>query len=97
MKRDTYRKAKAVVEATEKEPDLFGDLTEEMNATGKVDPAFQELRRRTGKPTRRQRRAAGQHRATEEEVNGALERAQALQGDWERLGGLEQLVAGWSR
>ncbi len=42
----TYEKAKAVVEAANQEPERFGDLKEQMNATGKVDPAYRELKRR---------------------------------------------------
>jgi len=42
----TYQKAKAVVEAAEKEPELFGDLPDKMDETGKVDRAYVEMRRR---------------------------------------------------
>jgi ParB family chromosome partitioning protein len=44
----TYDKAKQVVEAAEKEPEKFGDLPAAMNQFDKVDPAFQELKRRQG-------------------------------------------------
>jgi hypothetical protein len=42
----TYEKAKAVVLAAEADPEFFGDLPTMMDATGTVDGAFQELRRR---------------------------------------------------
>jgi ParB family chromosome partitioning protein len=41
----TYEKAKAVVEAAEKDPDKHGHLVERMASTGKVDPAYKELMR----------------------------------------------------
>jgi hypothetical protein len=42
----TYEKAKAVVEAAEKDPEQFGDLKKQMDETGKVDPAYKELQGR---------------------------------------------------
>ena len=42
----TYEKAKAVVAAAEADPEQFGDLPGQMDATGKIDPAYQELRAR---------------------------------------------------
>ena len=42
----TYQKAKAVVEAAEEDPDLFGDLPDRMDASGKVDGAYKELKKR---------------------------------------------------
>jgi ParB family chromosome partitioning protein len=46
----TYDKAKDVAEAAEKEPEKYGDLVQQMDQTGKVDPAHKELKRRGGKP-----------------------------------------------
>ena len=46
--RKTYTKAQAVVEAAEQEPDTFGDLAEQMDATGKVSPAFDAMQERKG-------------------------------------------------
>lgn len=43
--KDTYRKAKAVVEAAESDPSN-ADLVEEMDATGKVDPVHRKLKER---------------------------------------------------
>jgi ParB-like chromosome segregation protein Spo0J len=43
MKKDTYRKAKAVVEAAEADPELQ-PVVEEMDRTGKVDPAYREAK-----------------------------------------------------
>jgi ParB-like chromosome segregation protein Spo0J len=51
MSRPTYEKAKEVVHAAREEPEQFADLVEQMNATGKVDPAFQEMKaRKSPKP-----------------------------------------------
>jgi len=41
----TLVKARAVVQAAEEDPELFGPIAEEMDATGKVDPAYQKVRR----------------------------------------------------
>lgn len=46
VSRPTLTKAKAVVDAAEREPALFGDLPDTMDRTGKVDRAYTELRRR---------------------------------------------------
>lgn len=42
----TYDKAKAVVEAAEEDHDKYGDLAEQMDATGKVQGAHDEMKRR---------------------------------------------------
>ena len=39
----TYQRAKAVVEAARENPDVYGDIREQMDATGKVKPAFEAL------------------------------------------------------
>lgn len=41
--RPTYEKAKAVAEAAEAEPELFGPIAEEMDTSRKVDRAFQKM------------------------------------------------------
>lgn len=46
MSRPTLTKAQAVVDAAEAEPERYGDLPERMDASGKVDGAYAELRRR---------------------------------------------------
>lgn len=46
MSGKTYRKAKAVVEAAEEDPDTFGDLTKLMDTTGKVDRAYKQMQQR---------------------------------------------------
>lgn len=46
MSRPTLTKAQAVVDAAEAEPEKYGDLPERMDATGKVDGAYAELKRR---------------------------------------------------
>jgi ParB family chromosome partitioning protein len=42
----TYQKAKAVVEAAERDPAVFGDLKGQMDETGNVDGAAREMKRR---------------------------------------------------
>jgi N6-adenosine-specific RNA methylase IME4/ParB-like chromosome segregation protein Spo0J len=51
MSGKTYEKARAVVRAAAEQPDLFGDLPEQMDETGKVDAAYRELRERTTPPS----------------------------------------------
>lgn len=41
----TYEKAKAVIQAAEAEPELFGPVAERMDKSGKVDFAFMEVKR----------------------------------------------------
>ena len=41
--RETLRKVDAVVEAAEAEPEKFGPVVEEMDRTGKVDPAYRKV------------------------------------------------------
>jgi ParB-like chromosome segregation protein Spo0J len=57
MGRDKYRKAKAVVEAARQDPEELGPVAEEMNRTGMVEPAYQEVQRRAGKPQRSRNKA----------------------------------------
>jgi hypothetical protein len=40
----TYEKAKRVVEAAEENPEEFGAVKEEMDRTGKVDPAYEKVK-----------------------------------------------------
>jgi ParB family chromosome partitioning protein len=42
----TLKKAAEIVKAANAAPDLFGDLLRQMDATGKVDPAFKQLGQR---------------------------------------------------
>jgi ParB-like chromosome segregation protein Spo0J len=42
----TLEKAQAVVDAAEENPEQFGPIKEEMDKTGKVDPAFKKVRQR---------------------------------------------------
>lgn len=39
----TYQRMKAVAQAAEDDPETFGPIAEEMNATGKVMPAFEKV------------------------------------------------------
>jgi ParB family chromosome partitioning protein len=59
----TYEKGKAVVKAAEEDPEGCGPIAEEMDRTGKVDPAYNEVqRRRHGKAGQRRRAApSGPH------------------------------------
>jgi hypothetical protein len=57
MSHGSWAKAREVVEAAEADPEAFGDLPRLMDATGTVDGAFRELRRRE------RRRAAEAERA----------------------------------
>jgi ParB-like chromosome segregation protein Spo0J len=61
MSTETYRKAKAVVEAAGAEPEKFGPLVASMDSSGKVDPAYQQVR---GKK-KSKRRAPGFRRLCE--------------------------------
>ena len=47
----TYEKARAVVEAAEREPEQFGDLAEEMDRTGKVHRTFRKLKEKQREKT----------------------------------------------
>lgn len=48
---ETYRKAKAVVEAAEKEPERFGDLAAKLaEPKAKADPVYREMKRRQEEP-----------------------------------------------
>lgn len=60
----SYQRAKAVVKAAEEDPEQFGDLVEQMDATGKITPAHDELTARRGKPniTARQKKRPVQPR-----------------------------------
>lgn len=44
MSRRTYEKAKAVEAAAREDPEAFGAVAEEMEATGRVDPAYRKVR-----------------------------------------------------
>ena len=49
----TYEKAKEVLEAAEQQPEQFAEVVEEMNRSGRVDPAFRKVReKKTAKQTR---------------------------------------------
>jgi hypothetical protein len=44
--RKTLNKALAVIDAAKRDRRAYGDLVEQMDRSGKVDPAFHEMRRR---------------------------------------------------
>jgi ParB-like nuclease domain len=71
---ETYRQAKAVVTAAEAEPEKFGALAEEMDASGKVEPAYKQpkaSKRSAGSKSRRQSRRH-QSRARQPDAQMAL-------------------------
>lgn len=57
MSRPTYEKAKAVVEAAEKDPEL-APIVEEMDRTGKVEPAFRKVAKKVAKAVKKSAKAA---------------------------------------
>jgi hypothetical protein len=46
----TLERAEAVVKAAEPEPEVFGDLPEQMDTTGNVAGAYKEMFRRQAAP-----------------------------------------------
>jgi ParB family chromosome partitioning protein len=58
----TYEKAKAVVKAAEDDPERHGHLVEQMDQTGKVDPAYRQLTKQEtaeGPPSAPNKKSAG--------------------------------------
>ncbi|GAH87024.1 unnamed protein product, partial [marine sediment metagenome] len=87
MGHESLRKAEEVVEAAEAEPEEYGDLQEQMDVTGKVDPAYQELKRRKEEEAQGTSKGPGSSRSeyatdrilkrmaiTEEAVTGIIRR-----------------------
>jgi ParB family chromosome partitioning protein len=72
----TYEKAKAVVEAAEREPEKYGHLVEQMDRTGKVDGAYRQLREQAGTG----RRNKEDDKVTEEVGELGVELPSDLQG-----------------
>ncbi len=57
----TYEKAQEVVDSAEENPEQFGPIKDEMDRTGKVDPAFKKVRQRkaaTGPAKKQQDKSA---------------------------------------
>ncbi len=81
MGKDTYRKAKEVVEAAEEKPDAYGDLQREMDETGKVHPAHRKLM----EPKREKEAEEKESDATQEALPAA--RGEDTGGPPERLEG----------
>ena len=52
----TYERAKKVVKAAEEDPETYGDLVEKMDATGKVNPAYEDYRARKNGGTKTPRK-----------------------------------------
>lgn len=73
MCRQRYDKAKEVVEAAEQSVESFGDIVEQMDATGNVYGAHKELRRRRDKaPERHPLLKNMRHSRPDEEINRAI-------------------------
>lgn len=63
MSPKTYEHAKEVVEAADKDPGL-GPIVDEMDRTGKVNPAYKNVRARKQKPAKPKKRGTRIHNAT---------------------------------
>ncbi len=98
----TLAKARAIVEAAEAHPEHYGDLVEQMDKTGKVSPAHQEMVRRhvedkappppTG-PTPSQQAKADPERKWYEN----LHKIYVLFNSLRDLGGIAKLAKKWSQ
>lgn len=67
MKKDTFRKARAVVQAARKDPGTFGPVAAEMDRTGRVEPAHRKIKEHK----RQERRKA--NAAQVKQTSGTLE------------------------
>jgi ParB-like chromosome segregation protein Spo0J len=87
MSHDTLGKAAEVVEAAAKDPEAYGDLAAEMDATGKVDPAHRKMRdRKKGKePGQAQARTKREPPDLIDVVRGFTERARRWRDDLEKM------------
>lgn len=54
----TYAKAKVVVDAAESDPETFGEIAQEMEATGKVSPAYDKVMEMKRNPVIEERTAS---------------------------------------
>jgi ParB family chromosome partitioning protein len=72
MGRNTYRRAKAVVEAAESNPEKFGDLPQAMDDTGNIYGAFSEMKRRQGNGGRHPINAKTRHMKAEPAIENAI-------------------------
>lgn len=89
----TYQRAKTVIEAAEEDPEKYGHLVEQMDATGKVQPAYSELKKlRENRPRRQSREerekqikrlASDGHRAAQiaDELGIGIQRVRELARD----------------
>jgi hypothetical protein len=73
----TYEKAKAVVAAAEREPTRFGPVAEEMDPSGKVDPAYRKVSERKERPRETASAPAPPFRWSELKVHGQTHRHEA--------------------
>jgi len=65
----TLAKAKAIVEAAEAHPGDYKDIAEEMDRTGKVSPAYNELAKRAAEPDRPHVQLTIKPQVEEEEID----------------------------
>jgi hypothetical protein len=79
MSGKNYDKAKQVVDAAEADPEQFGPAKDEMDATGKVDPAYQKVREKQGR--RRQKREPPHSGGLVDNLYGWTERANRFAGE----------------
>ena len=61
MSRATYEKAKAVIEASEADPQSYGDLAQQMDETNNVDRAYREMKSRKEMKRSRDLPTGGEH------------------------------------
>lgn len=77
----TYSKAKTVIEAAEKDPEIFGECAEEMERTGKVNGPYekvQEIKRNGGKTSPDAPPANGTHSEPKAKGVGVIRANEAI-------------------
>jgi ParB family chromosome partitioning protein len=93
MSRPTLEKAKAVTVAAREHPEHYEDIREEMDETGKVDPAYRKLAARQEEPERPKVKLP---RAVPTwEWSKAIQTTYELFGVVTKRGGIESLIKTW--
>jgi hypothetical protein len=106
----SYEKAKAVVEAAEKDPTEYGHLVERMERTGKVDGPYRELRQQSEPAGTKQRRRNKDFKVMLDKVTEAVKthgerlplalqavRGEEARGYASKLAELATTLEGWAR
>lgn len=75
----TYKKAEAVIKKAEENPDLFGDLVEQMDQTGKVSAAYSEMKRREEEGTKEKREKKW---SIDDDIQKIVELVDRLEKNW---------------